>query len=315
MNPAEVRIVFMGSPTFAVPSLRALHAAGYDLRGVITQPDRPAGRGRRLSRPPAKTVALELGLPVLQPESLKDEDIRESLRDLRPDLFVVAAYGKILPRAVLDIPARGSVNVHASILPRWRGASPIAAAILAGDPVTGVTIMEMAPHMDAGAVIATATIPIGPGDTTGSLEARLAGLGARTLIEVLLPWYNGTLVATSQDEAAATYCSLVSKSDGHLRAAMSAVEAERAVRAYNPWPGAFVLYRDRRLAIWAASVAPAGPPAPPGTLVVLDRKPAIYFGDAMLVLDQVQPAGSPRRSGVDFLNGERGLLPPSVELV
>lgn len=314
MKAPAVRVIFMGSPEFAVPSLRALHEAAYDLVAVVTQPDRPAGRGSLLTPPPVKVAALELGLPVLQPESLRDAQARQQLAEFQPDLFVVAAYGKILPRGVLAIPTRGSVNVHASILPRWRGASPIAAAILAGDGEAGVTIMEMAPRMDAGDVIATSTVAITSTDTTGSLEARLAELGARTLVDTLPAWYDRVLVARPQDESGATYCSLVAKADGHLKTSMSAAEAERAVRAYNPWPAAFVLYRGQRLAIWRSSVHPAPASRPPGTLAVVEKKPAIHFQDAMLVLDEVQRAGSPRRSGVDFLNGERGHLPPSVEL-
>ncbi len=314
MNPAEMRVVFMGSPGFAVPSLRALVHARYQVVQVVTQPDRPAGRGGRLTPPEVKVAALELGLPVSQPETLKDESVRMSLAAAAPDLFVVAAYGKILSRAVLAIPARGCINVHASLLPRWRGASPIAAAIAAGDDETGVSIMEMAVRMDAGPVIACERVPIGSADTTGSLEQSLAVVGAGLLVAALPEWHDGTRVAVPQDESQATYCSLVRKEDGWLRASMSVVEAERTVRACDPWPGAYVLYRGDRLAIWRSHPEPAAPAGSPGDLVVCGRNPALVLADGALVLDEVQRTGGRRLSGADFLNGERGRLEARVGL-
>ncbi|MCC7365243.1 MAG: methionyl-tRNA formyltransferase [Dehalococcoidia bacterium] len=304
----------MGSPAFAVPSLRALRAAGYDIVMVLTQPDRPAGRGGRVAMPEVKAAALELGLPVLQPETLKDEAVRGQLRALRPHLAVVAAYGKILSRMVLAIPERGCINVHASLLPRWRGASPIGAAILAGDTETGVSIMEMAFELDAGPVISQSAIPIRPDHTTGTLEPELAALGARALVETLPRWYEGELAAVPQDESRVTFCGLVHKDDGHLRAEMTAAEAERAVRAYDPWPGAFVDYRGQRLAIWNAAVAPLPTLAPPGSTMVIDRQPAVAFRDGALVLREVQRQGAKRLPGNVFLNGERGALPDTVGL-
>lgn len=310
-----VRAVFMGSPGFAVPSLVALLENGYDVASVVTQPDRPAGRGGRLRPPEVKTIALERGLNVLQPESLRDPGVQRQIAGLRPDIIVVAAYGKILPKAVLALPAIGPVNVHASLLPRWRGASPISAAILAGDDETGVTIMEMAPKMDAGAIISQVAMPLRGNERTGELEAVLADLGARLLVETLPGWMAGETVAIAQDESLVTFCSLVSKDDGALRATMRAQEAERAVRAYHPWPGAAVTYRGQRLAIWRAHVeAGGGSAAPPGTLVKRGRAPAIVFDDGLLVLDEVQRTGSRRMTGEELLNGERGLLPERVEL-
>jgi len=301
----------MGSPRFAVPSLQALVAAGYDVAAVVTQPDRPAGRGGKLTRPEVKVAALELGIPVLQPETMKDPATVVALAAIRPELLVVAAYGKILPRAVLALPAKGSVNVHASLLPRWRGASPITAAILAGDAETGVCIMEMAPKMDAGPVIACARTEIGPAETAGELEARLAALGAEKLVETLPGWLDGRLRAVEQDESAVTYCSLVTKMDGYLRASMTAAEAARAVRAYNPWPGASVEYRRERLAIWRATVADDAADAAdaaPGCLVRVGRNPAIVLLSGLLVLEEVQRSGGKRLSGEQFVNGERGNL-------
>ena len=303
----------MGSPEFAVPSLRALAAAGAAIPAVVTQPDRRAGRGGRMQPPPVKLAALELGIEVLQPESLRGDSVQAQLRSLRSDVFVVAAYGKILPRAVLDIPRRGCLNVHASLLPRWRGASPITAAILAGDSVTGVSIMELVQRMDAGPVISRVETPILPGDTTGTLGPRLAALGAAELVRVLPGWLAGELVAVPQDETAATYCSLISKSDGHLAASMTAGQAERAVRAYIPWPGAFVVYRSERLAIWRARLEPADPPAP-GTTPIIGASPAIAFAGGWLVLEEVQRPGGRRLTGEQFLAGERGTLEPEVHL-
>ncbi|MGE5597043.1 MAG: methionyl-tRNA formyltransferase, partial [Hyphomicrobiales bacterium] len=250
----------------------------------------------------------------LQPDSLRGDAVAEQLRAFEPEVTVVAAYGKILPRAVLAIPARGNVNVHASLLPRWRGASPIAAAILAGDAETGVSIMEMAPKMDAGPVIAQAKAAITPEHTTGTLEQQLATLGAELLVETLPRWLAGEVAARPQDESAVTYCGLVRKEDGHLRAGMTAAEAERAVRAYNPWPGAYVEYRGQRLAIWKAHTAPAGEGPEPGATLVVERRPAIAFRDGLLVLDEVQRTGAKRVAAGQFLNGERGQLPPAVGL-
>ncbi len=314
MNPAGTRVVFMGSPAFAVPSLRALAAAGYEVAAVVTQPDRPAGRGGRLTPPDVKVAALELGLPVLQPETLKDEAVRAHLRACEPHLFVVAAFGKILSTPVLQIPLRGCVNVHASLLPRWRGASPVAAAIRAGDPEAGVSIMEMVREMDAGPVIARAAISVAPGDTTGSLEARLAGLGATELVRVLPAWFEGAIAAEPQDLARVTFCGLIRKEDGQLRDEMTAAAAERAIRACDPWPGAFVGYRDQRLGIWRAHVEPLPAELETGAFVVAARRPAIAFPDGLLVLDEVQRMGAKRLPGDVFLNGERGQLPQTAGL-
>ncbi len=312
-NLSSARVVFMGSPEFAVPSLRALVAGGAVVAAAVTQPDRPAGRGGRVQAPPVKVAALELGIEVLQPETLREPDVQEQLRSFGADVFVVAAYGKILPRTVLDIPRRGCLNVHASLLPRWRGASPIASAILAGDTVTGVSIMELVRRMDAGPVISRVETPILPEDTAGSLEPRLASLGAAELVRVLPSWLSGGLFAMPQDEDAATYCHLISKSDGHLKATMTAAEAVCAVRAYNPWPGAFVSYRSERLAVWRARVEPGEPPGP-GATAVVGGSPAVAFTGGWLVLEEVQRPGGKRLTGEQFLAGERGALEPAVDL-
>ena len=314
MNGSAIRIVFFGSPEFAVPSLQALLEAGYDVAAVVTQPDKPAGRGGRLTPPPVKDAALAAGVDtVLQPETLRRPEVVEELRALEPDVFVIAAYGKLLPPAVLAVPRRGSVNVHASLLPRWRGAAPVAAAILAGDRETGVTIMEVTEAMDAGPIVAQRREPVRPDDTTGTLERRLAALGAELLLEALPGWYTGELVPVPQDETLATYCRPLKKEDGHLRSSMTAEEAERAVRAFDPWPGAFVLYKGQPLRIWRARALP-GSEGPPGRLLVVERAPAIVFREGILVLDEVQRPGGRRISGRDFVNGERGALAAEVTL-
>ena len=314
MNPSQVRAIFMGAPPFALPALRALVAAGYDLRLAVTQPDRPAGRGARMRAPAVRLEAERLGLPVYQPPSLRDPAAVAALASARPDLIVVAAYGRILPRPVLDLPPRPVVNIHPSLLPRWRGPSPIAAAILAGDATTGVSIMELTPEMDAGPVLAARPLPIAPTDTVASLEPRLATEGASLLIETLPPFLRGELTATPQDAALVTTCPLLKKPDGQLRARMTAIEAERAVRAFDPWPGAFVGYNGSPLRIWRATPRPAPHERAPGALTVLDGKPALAFRQGLLTLDEVQRSGSRRVSGEAFLNGERGRLAASASL-
>lgn len=313
-GPKGVRVVFMGSPEFAVPSLRALHSTGFTVVLAVSQPDRKAGRGGKLRAPAVKEAAVNLGIPTFQPESMKDPTVVETLASAGADLFVVAAYGKILPRTLLAIPPRGSVNVHASLLPRWRGASPITAAILAGDAEAGVSIMEVAPKMDAGAVISRRATEIGPRETAGELENRLAVLGGELLVETLPGWLDGSITSVEQDESLVTYCSLISKSDGHLAAGLSASEAERAVRAYNPWPGAYVEYRGERLAIWAAHVAPNNDARAAGSLGTFEGAPAVAFTDGVLVLDEVQRVGARRVPGAAFVNGERGNLESVVTL-
>jgi len=314
LNPADVRVVYMGSPAFAVAPLRALAQAGYSIVGAVTQPDRPAGRGGRLTPPEARLAAQSLGVPVFQPESMRDAAALAKLEGWEPDVVVVAAFGKILPRAVLPTPTRGCINVHASLLPCWRGPSPVAAAILAGDVETGVSIMEMAPKMDAGPIIARERVAILPNDTTGTLQARLAEAGGRLLVATFPDWYDGAIVAQRQDENLATYCPLLKKEDGHLMARMTASDAERAVRAYDPWPGAFVLYRGDRLGIWNAHVEAAPGELPVGAMVVASKSPAVAFRDGLLVLDEVQRTGSRRQSGKDFVNGQRGALDSEVTL-
>jgi len=314
-----VRIVFLGSPAFALPSLEALIASQHQIVAVVTQPDRPAGRGHSPSPPPAKVAALSHGLPVLQPENVSDPASVEQIRALEPDAFVVAAYGQILRQRLLDVPSRGALNVHASLLPRHRGAAPIAAAILAGDTVTGVTIMEVVRALDAGPIVAQVQEPIRDSDTTGSLEQRLAAAGARLLASVLDRWLDGSLKGTPQDESLATYAPQIQRSEARLDWSKPAVELWRRVRAYNPWPVAYTAFRGEELRILEAwpLAAPGG--APPGTVLPPGRLPpeagagdeetfAVQTGDGALAIRRLQRPGRRALSGIEFLRGQRDFV-------
>ena len=298
-----MRIVFAGTPEFAVPPLRALLDAGYPLVGVYTQPDRPAGRGRKLTPSPVKALALEAGLPVLQPETLRSAEAQAELRALRPDLFVVVAYGLILPQAVIDIPRLGCVNIHASLLPRWRGAAPIQHAILAGDPETGVTIMYIEPRLDAGPMLHKKSLPILDGETAGGLHDRLSVLGAEALLETLPGLEAGTPQPEIQDETRVTVAAKLSKENAALDWTRPALELERQVRAFNPWPVAETIYRDQPLRIWQAAALPAATGAiAPGTVLNQTGDLDVATGQGLLRLLEVQLPGGRRIAGRDFLN-------------
>jgi methionyl-tRNA formyltransferase len=302
------RAVFMGTPEFAVPTLRRLLQA-YQVVGVVTQPDRPAGRGRKLQPPPVKELALAQGLPVLQPRSLrKDPAAVQAIADLEPDVIVVAAYGLILPQSVLDIPPHGCLNIHASLLPKYRGPAPIPAAILAGDGETGVTIMLMDAGMDTGPIIAQRRTPIHPDDTTASLSARLAELGAELLLEVLPGWLSGELTPQPQDDAQATYCGLIRKEDGGIDWTQPAEFIARQVRAYNPWPGAFTFWRGQRLKVLRARPVEAPTDSPPGTVTLVERLPGVITGEGVLLLEEVQLAGKRAMPADVFIRGHRDFV-------
>jgi methionyl-tRNA formyltransferase len=314
-----MRIVFFGSPAFSLPTLEALLASTHDVVAVVTQPDRPAGRRHALTPPPVKVTALERGLPVLQPAKVSDEASVEQLQAFGADVFVVAAYGQILRRRVLDLPKRGCLNVHASLLPRHRGASPVAAAILAGDEVTGVTIMEMVRALDAGPMVATVEEPILPSDTNGSLEARLAVAGARRLVEVIDDWAAGAIVAVPQDDALSTYAPQIRRTDALIDWSRPAVEIWRAVRAYSPWPVAYTTYGGQELHILEAWPVYERSGWEPGTVLAPVRlAPEAGLGEvealavqtgvgALAVLRLQRPGGKPM-SGLDFLHGQREFL-------
>ncbi len=292
----------MGSPDFALPTLEELHCH-YNVVGVVTQPDRPSGRGRKEQAPPVKSLAQQLGLPVFQPQSLRKLSAVIRLSEWKPDLIVVAAYGQILPKAVLELPTKGCVNVHASLLPAWRGASPIQAAIAHGDEITGVTIMLMDEGMDTGAILTQRKVPIRPGTTAPELSDQLAHLGAKTLIEVLPAYLRGSLGAVPQNDAKATYAPKLTKQDSFLDFSQPAQTLLNQVHAFHPWPGAVYRWRDKMIKIIEAHVHPTFECDPSGRFVI-NGLPAVCTGDGLLVLDVVQPQGKKPMSGKAFLNGQ-----------
>jgi methionyl-tRNA formyltransferase len=298
-----MRVVFMGSPEFSVPTLRALHA-GFEVVGVITQPDKPKGRGRKTVPTPVKVAALELGLPVAEPSSLSARDTRELLRSWNPDVIVVAAYGKILPRAVLNLPRMGCVNLHASLLPRHRGASPVSAAIMAGDEVTGVTTILMDEGTDTGDIILKREIPIKSDDTAGSLHDRLLEPGAQLVVETLRKMMDTSVSPVPQDHAAATYTRLLTREDGRIDWSMVADYLSRLVRAVNPWPGAFFKLGEEAVKVWEA--LPEEGTGDPGRLAALRHDGIVVgTGKGLLVLRQVQAPGKSRMKAAEFARGRR----------
>ena len=292
----------MGSPDFAVPSLKAL-ASVYPIVGVVTQPDREAGRGRTLVAPPVKTAAQGLGLPIIQPEKLRSPEAMEQLQIWAPDLIVVAAYGQILRPAVLDLPHLGCINVHGSLLPRWRGAAPIQAAILAGDQETGITIMKMDNGVDTGPMLSQRSLLISEDDTAGTVFEKMSRLGAELLVETLPGYLEGTIQARPQPEAGVTYAPMLKKDDGLLDFTRPADELARRVRALNPWPGAFFEWQGGVMKVHAAHASDGR--AVPGVHLIQQKMPAIATGEGLLVLDVVQPAGKKPMDGKAFLAGAR----------
>jgi methionyl-tRNA formyltransferase len=299
----QPRIVFMGSPGFAVPSLEAL-ARHYPLVGVVTQPDRPAGRGRNLVPPAVKEAALRLGLPLMQPEKLRLPEAMTRLQAWSPDLVVVAAFGQILRPAVLDLPRWGCLNIHGSLLPKWRGAAPIQASILAGDQETGVTIMKMDPGVDTGPILSQRTLPIASGETGGSLIAKMAPLGAELLLETLPRYLSGELIPQPQPGEGATYAPMLKKEDGLLDFTRSAIELERRVRAFIPWPGAYFDWNGAPLKVHRARIRAERSPGP-GHRLIVEGCPALGTSRGILILVEVQPAGKKSMPGKAFLAGAR----------
>ncbi len=295
------RVVFMGSPAFAVPILEAL-AAHYPVVGVVTQPDRPAGRGNRLTPPPVKVRAQELGLPVFQPERVSRPEAVERLKAWKPDLIIVAAYGQILKPRVLQIPPYGCINVHASLLPRWRGAAPVAYAIWHGDEETGVTIMLMDEGLDTGPILAQRKTPILPDDTAATLGERLARLGAELLLETLPGYLSGAIQPQPQDDRQATYAPRLKREDGRLDFAQPAQKLARQVRAFHPWPGTFTFWKGKRLKVLRARAFDFPSPGPGQPLIIGDA-PAVGTGEGVLILKQVQLEGRRPMDGSEFLRG------------
>lgn len=309
------RIVFLGTSEFALPALRRLVENGYNIAAVLTQPDRPAGRGRHERPSPVKGAALGYGLPVSQPPRISAPEAVAQLAGLAPEVMIAAAYGQILRQEVLDVPPKGVVNIHPSLLPRYRGASPVAAAILAGDAETGVTIMRLVLALDEGPILSQRRIPIDPQDTTGSLTQRLAKEGADLLLETLPPYLAGSLDPQPQDAAMASYVSMVKKEDGLIDWRLPAAQIWRRVRAYHPWPGAFTHFGDTVLLIHEARVVAAKSGEQPGTVVALPAADlpreagfAVQTGEGMLAIVRVQKQGRRAVAASDFLRGERGFI-------
>ena len=310
---SPLRIVFAGTPDFAAESLKALLQSGeHEVIAVYTQPDRPAGRGRELKASPVKELALARKLPVLQPLNFKDSSIVAELAALEPDLMVVAAYGLILPRSVLDIPRLGCLNVHASLLPRWRGAAPIQRAILAGDRETGITIMQMEEGLDTGPMRLRMSCPISASDTAGSLHDRLALLGGEALVAALELLEEGELPAEKQDDSQATYATKLSKEEARLDWTRPAAELDRAVRAYNPVPVAFTTLGEHTLRVWEASATDATTTAPPGMIIAAGREglSVACGGGSVLCIETLQLPGGKPLSILQLLNARRDQLAP-----
>jgi methionyl-tRNA formyltransferase len=298
------RLVFMGTPDFAVPVLKKLLKNQEQVVAVFTQPDRPKGRGRRPAQSPVKETALARGLPIVQPNSLKDPAVGESLSALLPDLLVVVAYGRILPQNILDIPAWGSINVHASLLPKFRGAAPIQWAILSGEQETGITTMRLDAGLDTGDVLLQERVPISTLDTAQTLHDRLADLGADLLVRTLRALRAGTLHSEPQDSGAATYAPPLKKSQGRIDWRLPARELDCLVRGLTPWPRAFTLLHGKRLILHRVQPLEVGLPGEPGTILSLkDDAIQVLTGQGALALMEVQLEGHRRLTGGDFLKG------------
>jgi len=304
-----MRVVFMGTPWFAVPVLRHLVLNGYDIAAVYTRPDKQAGRGRRLASSTVKQAAFDFGLPVVQPLNLKKDEVVAELASFKPDVIVVAAYGQILPKAVLELPAYGCINIHPSLLPRHRGASPVAAAILAGDEFSGVSIMLMDEGLDTGPLLTRAQIPVADNDSTGSLSAKLSLVAAHLLLDVLPDWVKGRIKPQPQDDAAATYSGSIGKEDGEIDWRRKAPDTWRRVRAYNPWPGSYTRWRGKTLKIIEAAPLPAMENAGIGYVAALPGGGfGVSTGDGVLGVISVQLEGKRVMTAADFVRGQRRFI-------
>lgn len=296
-----MRIVFMGTPDFAVPSLQALIDAGHDVCAVYTQPDKPQGRKQILTAPPVKTLALEHDIPVFQPNTLKNEDEQARLRELEPEVIIVVAYGKLLPKAVLDIPPHGCINVHGSLLPRWRGAAPIQWAVIAGDEMAGVTTMQMAEGLDTGDMLLTYETKVGEKETAGELFDRLAQSGAELLTQTLVKL--DEITPRPQDDAQSCYAHMLDKQMAVIDWSKSAHEIDCLIRGLNPWPIALTTLSGERLKVFAAEKAAGN--GEPGTVLEADPKKGLTVacGEGALKLTEIQLVGGKRMKATDFLRG------------
>lgn len=303
MNSNALKVVFAGTPDFAARHLAALLSSEHEVIAVYTQPDRPAGRGKKLTASPVKTIALTHNIPVYQPENFKSDEAKQELTALNADIMVVVAYGLLLPQAVLDTPRLGCINVHGSILPRWRGAAPIQRSIWAGDANTGVTIMQMDIGLDTGNMLNIATLPIEPTDTSASMYEKLANLGPDALINCLAEIATGKAVATKQNDEQANYAKKLSKEEAKINWNDSAEHIERCIRAFNPWPMSHFSVADNDIKVWQSRVDDSPTEKPAGTIIKAD-KTGIYIctGHKVLVLEQLQVPGKKAMSVQDILN-------------
>ncbi|MFM2596915.1 methionyl-tRNA formyltransferase [Vibrio fortis] len=312
----SLRIVFAGTPDFAARHLAALLSSEHEVIAVYTQPDRPAGRGKKLTASPVKNIALENDIPVYQPENFKSDESKQELADLNADIMVVVAYGLLLPQAVLDTPRLGCINVHGSILPRWRGAAPIQRSIWAGDAETGVTIMQMDIGLDTGDMLKIATLPIEATDTSASMYEKLAGLGPDALVDCLADIAAGTAVAEKQDDELANYAKKLSKEEARINWSDDAAHIERCVRAFNPWPMSHFEAAENSIKVWQSRVAEQTSDKPAGTILQAD-KTGIYVatGQGVLVLEQLQVPGKKAMSVQDILNSRASWFEVGTQLV
>jgi methionyl-tRNA formyltransferase len=302
----DMKLVYMGTPQFAVLPLRKLAEAGHEIVGVVTRIDKPSGRGRVLVSPPVKKVAVEMKLPLYQPRRVREPGFISTLKSLNAEAIIVAAYGQILPKEILTLPKLGCINIHASLLPLYRGAAPINWAIINGDTITGITVMQMDEGMDTGPMLLQESIPIGPKDTTGSMLEKLSSLGARLIAEVLPLIADGSIVPHAQDDSKATFAPLLKKDDGFIEWKMTATEIHNRVRGMSPWPGAFT-YLDGKMIKILESETMTGK-GDPGVLLEIDRETlAVGTGFGLLRIGTLQPEGKKPMMAGDFLRGHHGL--------
>ncbi|MEF1288233.1 methionyl-tRNA formyltransferase [Vibrio sp. M260118] len=311
-----LKIVFAGTPDFAARHLAALLSSEHDVIAVYTQPDRPAGRGKKLTASPVKNIALEHDIPVFQPENFKSDEAKQQLADLNADIMVVVAYGLLLPQSVLDTPKLGCINVHGSILPRWRGAAPIQRSIWAGDAETGVTIMQMDIGLDTGDMLKIATLPIETSDTSATMYEKLAELGPDALVECLADIAKGKAVPEKQDDALANYAKKLSKEEARIDWNDDAEHIERCVRAFNPWPMSHFEAAENSIKVWQSRVDDQATDKPAGTILQAD-KTGIYIatGNGVLVLEQLQVPGKKAMSVQDILNSRASWFEVGTQLI
>jgi methionyl-tRNA formyltransferase len=300
----KYKIIFMGTPQFSVPGLQALHQNGHEVVLAVTQPDRPKGRGRRITSCPVKQTAQDLGYPVIQPGSIKSPDFADQIKSLKPDFQIVIAYGKILPENVLALPRIGTINIHASLLPKLRGAAPIQWAVINGEPATGVCSMLMDKGMDTGDVLLAAEEPIKSDDTAGSLHDRLAVKGATVLIDTLQAFADNTIQRIAQNHDLATYAPMLTKDDGFINWNKSAVSLNSFIRGVTPWPGAHTFWENKRLKIFKTTFIPTETSEPPGTVLMgFPDEPRVATGQGVLLIEEIQGASGKRLAVKEYLRG------------